>query len=178
MTAPEPADPTRHALDAAIADAAEAQRIETRLAALGSEVEAARSAAAEATARLAAERRDVQRLEGASFASLWSTVANTRGERLAEERTQAQLAQYAADQAKDRLGRLERELAELQHRLSRLGDVEFRYERALQDAGGDVGAAGAEGAAVIARLRAFRELREVEEALVAGQQARDAPAPG
>lgn len=165
-------------LRAAAAAAAERSRLERRHAALTDELGTAQLALDELAARLAAESRDVARYQHGVWGALYGVFAD-RGARLDKERREAAEAALRHDEGLLRRDRLAGELAATRDRLRSLADAPARLERllaarehAVRTAGGPAAAALARFAEQLAALDA--DVKETDEAIAAGEQARDA----
>ncbi len=175
---------TRHTLDQAIADDAEATRLRTSLDALRTEAEATREEQHRLQRRHRVEAADVARLEGIGLTAVLAAVRGTRTGDLDRERAEEVAARYAAQNATARLAAVVARRDELDRRLRHLGDTAGRREAAaaahaealrasgrrpdgLEEALDGLGAARAEGAEVAqAREAGTRAAAALDAALL------------
>ena len=75
---------------------------------------------------------NIEVLESLSMRGLFLAVLGTRRERLEETRQDLLTAELRYEECKDAIGALEIEVAELEERVERLGEVEEHYQRLLE----------------------------------------------
>jgi len=78
------------------------------------------------------EERDVQRLEGLSLGSIFYTVLGDKEQRLDRERQEFLAAKLQRDQCQFAISSLELDLADLQYKLSALGNLDSAYQALLE----------------------------------------------
>ncbi|WP_434810467.1 hypothetical protein [Microbacterium sp. bgisy189] len=84
-----------------------------------------------AEAALAAEARDVAKLESFSLTKVWASLRGTDLDDLQRERAEVQAAQYALAEARQMLADHDASVADLEGRLAAFGDLDARHSRAL-----------------------------------------------
>ena len=129
--------------------------------------------------RLAAEDRDVARLEGMSLTRVLVSLRGARDGTLAQERAEADVARYRVAEAEARLAALRREHAAAQARLDQLAAAPDTYTAVLAEKERQLaGSADPRGRRLLEladeRGRLAGELHEVDEARQAAGRARAA----
>ena len=94
-------------------------------------LEQQRSRLAELEIALGKEDRDVKQLEDLSIKGLFYTVLGSKEEQLQKERQEFLAAKLKHDQSQYQVDALAREAAHLKDQLSRLSDVDERYQSVL-----------------------------------------------
>jgi hypothetical protein len=163
-------------LEAALAAVEEHARLSSRLdRARGAEAAAA-TAVTRARVGLAAEDRDVQRLESLSPSRIWATLRGSRDTDLDREQAERQAAAYAVARAEALLDACHAETRRAEAELAALGDVARRREQALaakeswlRSTSGPAGEQLARTAEDLAAVGS--ELKETREAVAAGDAA-------
>lgn len=129
--------------------------------------------------QLRQEQDDVERLERPSLQALVASLLGNRDERLDQERQEAAAAQLKYAEAKARLEDLRQDIIATEAQLRELENAPRQYqellaekERLLMASGGERGRRLADLADREGQLRS--EVREMDEALRAGEAARDA----
>ncbi|MBE7324688.1 hypothetical protein IEQ44_08485 [Nocardioides sp. Y6] len=154
---------------------AERDHLTARHAAASQEVELLEERVQQASQHLAAERRDVEKLESMSLTRVLSAVRGRRLDDLDREQAEARAAEYAYATEHARWQAALREQAELVRRLNGLGLLDERWAAALSAREAELapdsveGARLAEVAEATGRLEADRQ--EVVEALTACRHA-------
>ena len=167
---------SRAALDLAISDDLEAERLRRQLTTLRAEGGAARESLRRLQSRHEAESQDVERLEGLGLAAVLAAVRGTRTGALDRERAEELAARYAVQTATGQLQAVEARREQVERRLAQLGNTGARREAALEAhaqalrAGGGAGASGLD--AVLDELsEVTAQATEVAQARAAGQRA-------
>lgn len=124
----------------------------------------------------AAERNDVERLEGITLSRVWATLRGARDDQLVQERAQAYAAQLRVEDAEKRLAALRREDRVARTRLHELAGAPAAYAAALDEKQQYLRACGDQRAPralelAEARGRLAGELHELDEALQAASAA-------
>ncbi|HUX77218.1 MAG TPA: hypothetical protein VMY40_11315 [Anaerolineae bacterium] len=144
-----------------------------------------RARCSELEGELERENADVAKLEGLSLTGLFATILGSKEEQLEKERQEVLAAKLRYDACAYAISALEREVADLQHQIARLGDLDARYQAILDRKAGlmleaGAGPAGrlAEDASRLLQLSepladARSDVRELDEAISAGNQVLD-----
>ncbi len=163
-------------LAAAASALRERQSVNSQLAAVTTQLQQARQRVGALGGDLAAEERDVQRLEGLSFSRVLAALRRSRMEDLDRERAERDAVAYRLREAESQVRALDRDQVELRARLAALRTAGDDWEAALaakeEWLAGTGGPAAAEVLSIAetrGRLRA--EQREVAEALAAAGDA-------
>jgi DNA repair exonuclease SbcCD ATPase subunit len=139
-------------------------------------LEQQRSRLAELEIALGKEDRDVKQLEDLSIKGLFYTVLGSKEEQLQKERQEFLAAKLKHDQSQYQVDALAREAAHLKDQLSRLSDVDERYQSVLAQKADLLAHSDDPQAKKLLDLSeqladAQSENREIREALDAGQAA-------
>jgi chromosome segregation ATPase len=141
-------------------------------------LEQERSRLAELERSLGKENRDVKQLENLSIKGLFYAVLGSKEEQLQKERQEFLAAKLKHDQSRYQVDALTREAADLKDQLSRLGDVDARYQSVLAQKADLLAHSDDPQAKKLLELSeqladAQSESREIREAIDAGQAALD-----
>jgi DNA repair exonuclease SbcCD ATPase subunit len=141
-------------------------------------LEQERSRLAELERSLGKENRDVKQLENLSIKGLFYAVLGSKEEQLQKERQEFLAAKLKHDQSRYQVDALTREAADLKDQLSRLGDVDARYQSVLAQKADLLAHSDDPQAKKLLELSeqladAQSESREIREAIDAGQAASD-----
>ncbi len=125
---------------------------------------------------LTGEKADVEALETLSLRGIFLRVLGNKQEQLEEERQELLAARLRHDETEEAVGALERDIADLEHRLDQLGDVEARYRSLLKRKEQALLQTDREDARELLRLSEAQgdvqsDLRELREAISAGKSA-------
>jgi chromosome segregation ATPase len=139
-------------------------------------LEQERSRLAELDSILGKEDRDVKQLENLSIKGLFLTVLGSKEEQLQKERQEFLSAKLKHDQSQYQVDALTREAADLKDRLSRLEDVDERYQSVLAQKADVLAHSDDPQAKKLLELsdqlaEVQSENREIREAIDAGQAA-------
>jgi phage shock protein A len=137
-----------------------------------------RARCSELEGELERENADVAKLEGLSLTGLFATILGSKEEQLEKERQEVLAAKLRYDTCTDAISALEREVADLQHQIARLGDLDARYQDILDRKEELMAKAGAGHAGQLLQLSesladARSDVRELDEAISAGNQVLD-----
>jgi len=124
------------------------------------------------------ENADVTKLEGLSLTGLFATILGSKEEQLEKERQEVLAAKLRYDTCAHAISALEREVADLQHQLARLDDLDARYQAILDRKEELMLETGAGPASRLLQLSepladARSDVRELDEAISAGDQVLD-----
>ncbi len=141
-------------------------------------LEQERSRLAEIESVLDKEDRDVKQLENLSIKGLFYTVLDSKEEQLQKERQEFLAAKLKHDQSRYQVDALTREATDLKAQLSRLGDVDARYQSVLAQKADLLAHSDDPQAKKLLELSdkladAQSESHEIREAIDAGQAASD-----
>ncbi len=126
--------------------------------------------------KLAAENRDVEKLDGISLVNLWHTLRGTKDIAMRKEQEEYLAAKLKFDEANNIITFLEADLTKMSNKLKDIGDPGAEYQKAIRDkeaallqSGGDKAWALLELAEQLGKAEA--EKQELKEAVAAGQLA-------
>jgi hypothetical protein len=137
-----------------------------------------RARCSELEGELERENADVAKLDGLSLTGLFATILGSKEEQLEKERQEVLTAKLRYDTCADAISALEREVADLQHQIARLGDLDAGYQDILDRKEELMAEAGAGHAGRLLQLSesladARSDVRELDEAISAGNQVLD-----
>ncbi|MDD3363344.1 MAG: hypothetical protein PHZ03_00010 [Syntrophomonas sp.] len=125
--------------------------------------------------QLALESRDVDRLDGITLLNLWHSLRGTKEEAKRKEQEEYLIAKLKYDEANAALIALEADLTGMDNNLADMGDLDTKYQQAVQDkeeyllrSGGSEAQHLFEMAEQLGRLKA--EVKELLEAIEAGKK--------
>lgn len=126
--------------------------------------------------RLTEESADVEALETLSLRGLFLTLLSSKEEQLERERQEVLVARLRYDECKEAVSALEEEVADLEHQVGGLSDVEARYKSLLKQKEKLLLKSAHKDAERLIELSeaqadAHSDLREVREAISAGRSA-------
>ncbi|MCR1833445.1 hypothetical protein NSA56_03425 [Oceanobacillus caeni] len=123
--------------------------------------------------QLKEEEKDVEKLEGLSFSNLVQTLLGNKVEKLEKEKQEVPTVQIQLNEAKKHKKDVELEISNLQYRIEKMGDVEYRYNEIFTKKEGIIKQSASsttlfEFSEQEEDLRAYIE--ELDEALIAGNK--------
>ena len=121
------------------------------------------------------ERKDVEKLEGLSMSSIFSTLLGKRYEKLDKEKEEYLLAKLKFEDAMSEINKLEKEIKSLNSSLNDLGDIDRKYEKLINEKEELIikegGSQGIRLQNLITNIDEMKiDIKEIKEAISAGER--------
>lgn len=121
------------------------------------------------------ERSDVEKLEGLSIATIFSTLLGKRYEKLEDEKEEYLLAKLKYEDSEDQINKLEEELEAIDKYLIEYGDIKSKYARLIIEKEEliikEAGSLGIKLKDLILNIDELKiDLKEIREAVAAGEK--------